>query len=206
MTASAGPALKDLHREFGDRVKFISLYVREAHPGDDYPQQETFEGKLNHARDYRDREQIPWPIAVDDVEGPLHRQLDPKPHAAYIMASDGTVLWRSMWANVPELLREALEAAAVGRVPGKREREPRLRPMLAGSAYMWGILEQSGGHAKSDVVREVPPMAATARIAAMLSPLPLSMRVRGGLAMALSMAPMAAGAVLGARAILRRGR
>src|SRR2546422_673281 len=32
MTASAGPALKRLYAEFGDRVAFLTLYVREAHP------------------------------------------------------------------------------------------------------------------------------------------------------------------------------
>ena len=96
MTKSAGPALKQLHHEFGDRIGFVSLYVREAHPGDDYPQPESFERKLRHARDYRDREELSWPVAFDDVEGTLHRQLDPKPNAAYLMATDGTVLWRSI--------------------------------------------------------------------------------------------------------------
>jgi len=36
MTKSAGPALNDLYAEFGDRVEFLALYVREAHPGDRY--------------------------------------------------------------------------------------------------------------------------------------------------------------------------
>lgn len=52
MTASAGPALKRMHEEFGDRVGFVTLYVREAHPGERYPQPETFEQKLEHARAY----------------------------------------------------------------------------------------------------------------------------------------------------------
>ena len=34
MTASAGPVLKRLYQEFGDRVAFGTLYVREAHPGE----------------------------------------------------------------------------------------------------------------------------------------------------------------------------
>ena len=46
MTASAGSALKQLHEEFGDRVAFVTLYVREAHPGERYPQSQTLEQKL----------------------------------------------------------------------------------------------------------------------------------------------------------------
>lgn len=66
MTASAGPALLRLHREFADRIGFVTLYVREAHPGDRYPQPTTFEQKLPYARDYQARDAIPWPVAVDD--------------------------------------------------------------------------------------------------------------------------------------------
>lgn len=86
MTASGGPALHDLHDDYGDRVAFISLYVREAHPGDRFPQPHDVDQKLHHAREYRDRDSIPWPVVVDDVDGTLHRQLDPRPHAAYVMA------------------------------------------------------------------------------------------------------------------------
>lgn len=204
MTASAGPALKELHEEFGDRIGFVSLYVREAHPGDDYPQPESLDRKMAHARDYQQREQLAWPVAVDDIEGNLHRALDPKPDAAYLMASDGTVLWRSLWANVPELLREGLEAAAAGRLPDQRQREPRLRPMLAGSAVMWDVLGLSGGHAKTDVAREAPPMLLTAWIASLLPPLPL--RARGAVAMAISMAPLMAAIAWGTRIMVRRHR
>jgi hypothetical protein len=38
MTASAGPALHELRAEYSDRLTFTSLYVREAHPGNRYPQ------------------------------------------------------------------------------------------------------------------------------------------------------------------------
>lgn len=94
MTASAGPALKKLYSEFGDRIDFLTVYVREAHPGDRYPQPHNLERKLQHAREYRDRDGIPWPVAVDDVEGTLHRALDAKPTAAYVMTADGRIAQR----------------------------------------------------------------------------------------------------------------
>ncbi|WP_164701461.1 hypothetical protein [Modestobacter sp. KNN46-3] len=51
-------------------------------------------------------------VAVDDVDGTLHRLLDPKPGAAYLVGTDGTVLFRSPWADHPGPLRHALSAAA----------------------------------------------------------------------------------------------
>lgn len=53
-----GPALRELHEEFGDRVRFVTVYVREAHPGERYPQPEERDRKLRHARDYRERYHI----------------------------------------------------------------------------------------------------------------------------------------------------
>lgn len=49
MTASAAPSVQELHDEFGDRVQFIMLYVREAHPGENFTQSVTMEEKLKYA-------------------------------------------------------------------------------------------------------------------------------------------------------------
>lgn len=125
MTASAGPALHDLHDEYGDRVAFTSLYVREAHPRDRDPQTHDFDQKLQHARDYHDRDSIPWPVVVDDLDGTLHRQLDPRPHAAYVMAPDGTVAARVLWANDAPAMRRALDAALAGDPSRSRTACPR---------------------------------------------------------------------------------
>lgn len=59
MALSGVPDLKQLHARFGDRVEFVTLYVREAHPGERYPQPDTAEQKLAHARAYKKRTGIP---------------------------------------------------------------------------------------------------------------------------------------------------
>src|SRR5918994_5949711 len=114
MTASAGPVLKQLYGEFRNRVKFLTLYVREAHPGERYRQPSTFEQKREHARAYKSRDEIPWPIAVDDVDGSLHRRLDPKPNAVYIIDSNGVVAFRALWSNDERPVRDALKSLTAG--------------------------------------------------------------------------------------------
>jgi hypothetical protein len=170
MTASAGPALKRLYAAFGQRVAFITLYVREAHPGERYPQAASFEQKLAHARAYQQRDQIPWPVAVDDVDGSLHRALDAKPNAAYLMNQDGTVAFRTLWSNDEAILRDGLEAGVQGRNAG--ERQPHLVPMVKGMGSMDEVLGLAGQQARRDVRREVPPMYLMARLASPFRPLP----------------------------------
>lgn len=167
MTASAGPPLRRLYREFGQPIRFMTLYVRESHPGDQYPQPETMERKIRHARDYRDRDGIEWPVAVDDVDGTVHRQLDAKPNAAYVVGADGTVLFRSLWSNHEWTLREALAMVAAGGLP-MEQREPRLLPMLAGIGEMYRMLELAGDDARRDVLVHAPPLYLLARLAHVL--------------------------------------
>lgn len=164
MAASAGAALRRLHGEFDPPIAFMTLYVREAYPGSRYPQPDSIETKLRHARSYIERDQIPWPVAVDDAVGTLHRQLDRKPNSAYILGPDGTVLFRSLWSNHEWTLREALAVVAAGGTP-MEQREPRLLPMLAGIGEMHRILELSGADAKRDVLFNAPPLYLMARLA-----------------------------------------
>ncbi|HWK11717.1 MAG TPA: deiodinase-like protein [Vicinamibacterales bacterium] len=172
MTASAGPLLKRLYDEFGERVGFLMLYVREAHPGEYYPQPATFQQKVEHARVYKKRDDIPWDVAVDDLDGSLHRVVDPKPNAAYILDPDGIVVLRTLWSNYEPPLRDGLKAVAAGMAPADGDREPRLVPMLRGVGQMDEILSFAGGYARTDVLRQVPPIYAVARLASGFRPLP----------------------------------
>lgn len=170
MTASAGPALKQLHSEFGDRIDFLTVYVREAHPGDRYPQPHDLQRKLQHAREYRDRDAIPWPVAVDDVEGTLHRALDGKPNAANVMSTDGRLAQRVLWSNDTRGVRRALCAVLDGQPHGQRE--SKILAMMRGVGVMQPTLEAAGPTALQDLRRGAPPVYALAGMAAAFKPLP----------------------------------
>ncbi|MGK5448622.1 deiodinase-like protein [Streptomyces radiopugnans] len=164
MTAAADPALKRLHADFGDRVAFVTLYVREAHPGDRYPQPERMERKEAHARGLKDRDGLPWPVAVDDIDGTLHRRLDPKPNAAYLMDTDGRVAFRILWSDDrAPVLRSALESVLSGHPPMSGH-QGRMVPVLRGVAEMDRMLTLSGPTARRDVRKAAPPMYAMARL------------------------------------------
>ena len=75
MTDNAAPGLNGLYRRFGDRVRFVLVNVREAHPGMAIPQPETLEAKIAHAERLRDLHGFGFDVAVDDIDGSLHRAL-----------------------------------------------------------------------------------------------------------------------------------
>ena len=171
MTASAAPSVQELHDEFGDRVDFIMLYVREAHPGEHFTQSETMEEKLEHARVLQEFYDIQWTVAADNIDGDLHRALDPKPNAAYLMNSEGIILFRSLWAADQDALHQALDAAAAGRLPERTQSETLLGPVIRAMGQVQEVMNRGGPQAVSDLWRGGFPMALAGRIATFFTPL-----------------------------------
>jgi hypothetical protein len=173
MTASAAPALKHLHREFADRVAFLTVYVREAHPGSRYPQPATLDEKLAHAQAYVRRDRIPWTVAVDDVEGSFHRSLDPKPNTAYFVGGDGRIVFRALWSNDETGLRRGFDDL-LSPFPHFQsdEHERDTVAKLRGLGMMDEVLAAAGDEAQRDFRRAMPVVHALAKLARLFRPLP----------------------------------
>ena len=162
VTNNAAPGLKELHARFGDRVRFVMVDVREAHPGKAAPQPQALDEKMAHAEQLRDFHGFKFEVAVDDIDGTLHRALSPKPNSAYVLGKDATILFRAQWANDTEALAEALAAIAAGESPSRSQSGGVVRPILRQLRDVAPVLDRAGGGAWGDMWRAVPPMAATA--------------------------------------------
>ncbi len=145
---------------FGDRVRFVMVDVREAHPGKAVPQPETLDEKIAHAEQLRGLHGFEFEVAVDDIDGTLHRVLSPKPNSAYVLGKDGTILFRAQWANDTKALAMALDAIAAGESPRRSQSGGLVRPMLRLLRNIAPVLDRAGGGAWPDMWRVVPPMAA----------------------------------------------
>lgn len=209
MTAASMPGIKRLYQRFGRQVEFVHLYVREAHPGERFPQPRSFEQKMDHAQRMRSRDGVPWAIAVDDVDGTLHRKLDLKHNSAYLLDRDGRVAFRTLWADDERMIGRAIESVLVGESPPVREHRPRFGPMLSGMGEMRRVVHDSGPTAERDVMLNAPPMYGLAWLADRMRPLPLPARQRSAAAVVVTAAAAAgvgAIALLAARQVLRSGR
>jgi len=171
MTASAMPFLKQLHAEFGDRVEFIMLNVREAHPGENFMQPTTMVEKLEHARALKQLFEVPWTIATDDIEGSLHRALDPKPNSAFLMNKDGIIIFRSLWASDKKAMRQALASTVAGRTPAKQQSRAFLGPVVRAMGQVQETMDRAGPQASRDMWLGALPMALAGRVATLFSPL-----------------------------------
>ncbi len=171
MTASAAPSAQELYDEFGDRVEFIMLYVREAHPGEYFAQSETIEEKLDYAQELKDFYDIRWTVAADNIDGDLHRALDPKPNSAFLADKDGTILFRSLWASDYCALRYALDAAANGRIPEMRQSVRMIGPVSRAMGHVQEVMERGGPQAVRDLWLAGFPMALAGRVATLFSSL-----------------------------------
>ena len=171
MTASAAPSVQELYDEFGDRVEFIMLYVREAHPGEYFAQSETIEEKLDYAQTLKDFYDIQWTVAADNIDGDLHRALDPKPNSAFLTDKDGTILFRSLWASDYSALRRALDAAANGRIPEMQQSAKMIGPVSRAMGHVQEVMARGGPQAVRDLWLAGFPMALAGRVAILFSSL-----------------------------------
>ena len=169
VTESAAPGLRRLHARFGDRVQFVMVNVREAHPGANVPQPDNMEEKQAHAVLLRDLHDLPFEVAIDDIAGSLHIAMSPKPNSAYLLGGDGSILFRAHWANATRALAAALEDVTAGRPLRQTESHGPTRPIWPTLRYVAPVLDRAGSGAWRDMWLAVPPMAAAAWLFRLLS-------------------------------------
>lgn len=96
--------LTELYRKYREKgFEFLIVYVREAHPGENFPHHVSFEQKLHHARKLRELERVELPILVDDLQGSVHAAYGLLPNMAYLIDRDGTIVYKSDWTDAVEL-------------------------------------------------------------------------------------------------------
>jgi len=99
------PPLTELYEKYRSRgFAFFIVYVREAHPGENFPHHASFEKKLEHAEKLREVENVnEIPILIDDIHGTTHRAYGLLPNMVYLIDREGTVVYKSDWSDADEL-------------------------------------------------------------------------------------------------------
>ncbi len=98
------PPLTELYNKYQSKgFEFFVIYVREAHPGENFPHHTSFEQKLAHARKLKELEGVKIPILVDDLQGTTHKAYSLLPNMVYLVDRDGMVVYKSDWTDAVEL-------------------------------------------------------------------------------------------------------
>lgn len=129
VTRGGVSTMSELHRLYGERVHFVEVLVRQAHPGERHGAYRSHRQKLADAGSYKDEERIPWPVAVDDLAGTVQRAYGGLAAAVYLIDDRGRVAFCGTWGQSPAL-RQAIGDLLGGGGGGGGKRTDR-RPHLA---------------------------------------------------------------------------
>jgi Iodothyronine deiodinase len=98
------PPLTKLYENYRDKgFEFFIVYVREAHPGENFPHHSSMEQKILHASKLRELENVKIPILIDDLVGSTHKAYGLFPNMIYLIDRDGVIVYKSDWTDAHEL-------------------------------------------------------------------------------------------------------
>src|SRR5881394_537791 len=98
--------MQNLYRQYRDRASFLTVYVKEAHPLDEwqmesneeqgvcYPQPVTLEDRVRIARDFIARCDVEIPFAIDDIDNAADDLYAAWPERLYVIEIDGTIAYK----------------------------------------------------------------------------------------------------------------
>jgi len=96
--------LNEMYWTYRDKgFEFLTIYVREPHPGENYGPHKNFEQKLEFARQCHDLDGIVNPVLVDDLEGTVHQLYGVLPNMVYIVSKEGRIVYKAMWTDHDEI-------------------------------------------------------------------------------------------------------
>jgi hypothetical protein len=171
--------LKEVFREFGDRAQWFYLYVREAHPGERLPSHGSHEQKREQAEFFRQADQVPWPVLVDNIEGTVAHAYTELPNAQFLIDADGRIAFRGDVAHGPTLYRaleQLLQQGGRGAIPDADDSMPH---MLGPMVFGWDGIERGGEVSTHDIWKGAPPMAANLWLGNQMKPLLAPLAGRG---------------------------
>lgn len=176
VTESGAAGIRALHFRYGQQVRFLMVNAREAHPGATTGQPRTFEQKLRNARELKAHHGFAFEVAIDALDGTLHRAFGPRPNSAYLIDPSGTIEFRAHWANVTSVLESALAAITAGRsVPSARAGHT-LRAMAIMTGHADVAFATAGKGALADTWKVAPPFGAMIVLSRLFAFLPRSRR------------------------------
>jgi hypothetical protein len=96
--------MNQLYEQYRDKgFEFLTVYVREPHPGEYYHEHRSYEEKVKYACDCREQDGIRTKLVIDDLEGTMHRAYGEMPNMVYIVGKDGRIYYKAMWTNHEEI-------------------------------------------------------------------------------------------------------
>ena len=96
--------MNEIFRTYSERVNFLCVYIREAHPTDgwavpdnvDYAEPKTIEERAAVARVCKLRLNLEMPMLLDNMDNAVDDLYNALPERLYVLDKEGRVAWRSV--------------------------------------------------------------------------------------------------------------
>ena len=98
--------MQKIYDQYRDRANFVTIYIKEAHPTDEwqmdaneeqgvcYPQPKTMDDRLAIARDFVSRFDYKMPLLVDRMDNRADDHYAGWPERLYIIDEQGTIVYK----------------------------------------------------------------------------------------------------------------
>jgi hypothetical protein len=195
-----------LHQRWGQDVEFVTIVIRQGHPGPAVPPYRSYEDKERDARAHQREDRIPWTVLVDTLDGSAHRAYGMLADPTFLLDRDGRVAFYNTITHAPTLhtaITELMDLGGLGVTDRGFDRRVHALPIIAAG---WPAIRRGLPQSAVDLELAMPGSAAApligyqlrgalAPIALRAEPLPPSAR---WLALA-AVAALTAGAIYARR-------
>jgi hypothetical protein len=144
--------LRKLHARWSPFAEFVSVIVRQGHPGPNVPGYHSFARKLRDARLHRREDGVTWTVLVDDVAGTVHRAYGMLADPTFLIDAGGRIAFYNAMTHAPTLHRALITLAAQdgrGVVRAGFDRRPHFLHVIVGG---WPALRRGLPHPDSSSV------------------------------------------------------
>lgn len=116
--------VEQIRKDFQDQVELVLVYIKEAHPGDEWQmdsnvesevvfnQPKSFQARVDLARTFMDRMKVETETFVDDIRNTALACYAAWPERIYVIDPDGRIVYKGGMGPFyfkPDELREFLE-------------------------------------------------------------------------------------------------
>ena len=122
--------VESLREKYQNQAEFVIVYIKEAHPGDEwqvddntegdvvYTQPNSFEARMDLAKTFIDKMDVETPTLVDDIQNTAMACYAAWPERLYVIETDGTIAYKGdmgPFGFQPEKVESYLEERFAGR-------------------------------------------------------------------------------------------
>jgi len=116
------PSIRSVYTRYKKKgFKFLLIYTKEPHPGENVPQPTTFEERVENAARLKQEEKVNFPILIDTLDNEVRNAYRGWSNGIFVVNKEGLLVFRSSWTHGPELAQVLYDLCAWEKAQARNE-------------------------------------------------------------------------------------